>query len=146
MDLLRSTAKFSFFLFMYSTVLYNKWQMNILAWRTTGVILRGQAEIFNIKSCSTASLPTTNLTWTNMKLNPVLHSERSVTNYLSYGVVCQVFVISTAVLSKWIKITGILDVVTCSWLLSTKLHDTTSQETVIFTVNHNKNFKHCKVN
>jgi hypothetical protein len=46
------------------------WQENWITW---------------IKTCHSATLSTINLTWSEVRLNPGLNSDRLVTNHLTYG-------------------------------------------------------------
>jgi hypothetical protein len=48
-----------------------------------GIILTGETEELKRKSCSIATLSTTNPTWI-LGANPGLRGERPVTNYLSH--------------------------------------------------------------
>jgi hypothetical protein len=46
---------------------------------------RKETEVFGEKTCPSATLSTTNPTWTDLGLNPGLRGERAATNRLSHG-------------------------------------------------------------
>jgi hypothetical protein len=50
-----------------------------------GIILAGENRRTRRKTCSSATLPTTNLTWIGPGAKPGLRCERPATNYLSHG-------------------------------------------------------------
>jgi hypothetical protein len=59
-------------------------------WRSNG-ILTGENRRTQRKTCPSATLSTTNLTWIDPGANPGLHSERLATNDLSHGMAKTVF-------------------------------------------------------
>jgi hypothetical protein len=58
-------------------------------WSSGGMILTGENRRTWRKSCPSATLSTTNRTWTDLGENSVLHSKKPETNRLSYGTVLQ---------------------------------------------------------
>jgi hypothetical protein len=50
-----------------------------------GMILTGEDRRTQRKTCPSATLSSTNLTWTDRGAKPGLHSERPATNHLSHG-------------------------------------------------------------
>jgi hypothetical protein len=49
------------------------------------MILTGENQIIQRQSCPSATLHTTNPTWTDLGANPGLHGEKPAANHLSYG-------------------------------------------------------------
>ena len=55
------------------------------AWSICGMTVTGDNRRTGRKTCHSATLPTTNPTWTHPDLNPVFCRERQATNRLSHG-------------------------------------------------------------
>jgi hypothetical protein len=58
------------------------------------------------ETCPSASLSTTNPTWTDMSANPGRHREMPVTNHLSHDMACKLYKCSVLYMSR---IKGLLD-------------------------------------
>jgi hypothetical protein len=50
------------------------------------MILTGETQSARKNTCSSATLSTTNLTWTDLASNPGIRGERSATNCLSHDI------------------------------------------------------------
>jgi hypothetical protein len=59
-----------------------------------GMKLTDENRITRGKTCPTATLSTTNLTWTDPRSNPGLHSGRPTTNRQSHGTALMIFTYS----------------------------------------------------
>jgi hypothetical protein len=57
-------------------------------WSSGGMMLTGEKQRTQKEICISATLSSTNPTWTDLGVNPGLNGEKLLTNHLSYGMAC----------------------------------------------------------
>jgi hypothetical protein len=62
-------------------------------WSHSGIILTGESRRTRRKPFPSASLPTTNPTWTDLGANPGFRGERPATNHPSHGTALRIFIL-----------------------------------------------------